>query len=149
MAKKEVEETSLAGRAWNATKDENDPDWGSIPNSEFKGKLEFAAERVKETGTAKTNFEIAVKELAAEDAKGETAPMAVVNDTPETSAMATPIAEAAKPAAKKAKAAAKKAAPKKAAAKAVAAKTDKSGHVPTAKETAAAVDAEKNAPLHP
>lgn len=69
-------ETSLAGRAWNATKEDNDPDWASIPNSEFKGKLEFAAERVKETGTAQTNFEIAVKEFVTEDAKGETAPMA-------------------------------------------------------------------------
>lgn len=133
-------EMSLAGRAWNATKEDNDPDWASIPNSEFKGKLEFAAERVKETGTAKTNFEIAVKEFAEEDAKGETAPMAVVAKETAPSAVATPEAPA------KVKTAAKKSAATKKAGKAVAAKTDKSGHVATAEEKAAAAKTAETAP---
>ncbi len=74
MAKDKTEETSLAGRAWNATKEETDPDWASIPNAEYKGKLEHQAERVKETGTARTNFEVKVKEFAAKKAE-EAAPV--------------------------------------------------------------------------
>lgn len=71
---------SVESRAWNATKSKDDPDWDHIANLEFKGKLQFAADRVKATGTAQTNFEHKVLELHVKEAKEEekvAGPMAV------------------------------------------------------------------------
>jgi hypothetical protein len=154
-ADKDEKEASVAGRAWNATKEDGDPDWATMPNKELKGKLEFAVDRVRATGIAQTNFEIKAKELLAEDQKAakDEGPMAV--SAPQTALggtapLSTPVEEA-KPAAKPATAKAKSSAKAKAkspSAKA-AAKTDQSGHVPTAAERAAAAAAEKEAPLRP
>jgi len=67
--------------AWNATKLPEDPEWKDIPNVEFKGKLEFAADKVKSTGIAQTNFELKCKQLFAEEAEDalNDGSMAVVN----------------------------------------------------------------------
>lgn len=157
--KAKKDEGSLAARAWNATKAEGDPEFDVMPNVELKAKLEHAAERVKATGIAQTNFEIEVKKLAAtelEENKSE-GPMAVVAPNVATDSAPNAVAsEAAQLEAKgvkapttKAKALAKKSSVKKSASKAAAKKTDKSGHVPTAKEKAAIAAAEKDAPIRP
>jgi hypothetical protein len=103
-ADKDEKEASVAGRAWNATKEDGDPDWATMPNKELKGKLEFAVDRVRATGIAQTNFEIKAKELLAEDQKAakDEGPMAV--SAPQTALggtapLSTPVEEA-KPAAK-------------------------------------------------
>lgn len=58
----------IAAKAWNQVKGPGDAEYDLIPN-EFKGKLDFAAERVKATGVAETNFEKAVKDILDEEAK--------------------------------------------------------------------------------
>jgi hypothetical protein len=160
---------SLAARAWDATKEEGDPDFDNMPNLEQKGKLEFAAERVKATGIAQTNFEHKVKELAeqeAEENKGE-GPMAVVSPDSRLGGAAVggegpmstaPVAGKSQGQASKAKGkgaskgkgkAQSTASRAKASAKKAAKKTDQSGHVPTDKEKAAIAAAEKDAPQRP
>lgn len=59
----------IAAKAWNQVKGPGDAEYDLIPNIEFKGKLDFAAERVKATGVAETNFEKAVKDILDEEAK--------------------------------------------------------------------------------
>lgn len=63
----------IAAKAWNQVKGPGDAEYDLIPNIEFKGKLDFAAERVKATGVAETNFEKAVKDILD---KQDPAPMA-------------------------------------------------------------------------
>lgn len=88
-----MSEKSIEAQAWDATKLDTDPEWAAMPNREFRDKLQFAADRVKATGTASTNFEREVLSLynqqftvkaaaagdgsLADDFKG---PMAVVPD---------------------------------------------------------------------
>lgn len=150
MAKK-----SLAERAWNSTKSEGDPDWDSIPNIEFKGKLQFAADKVVETGIANTNFEKAVAKFAAKEDKDDAA-MAVVEDKPgvdlkaaaegleETKSESDTVEELKKES---------DTVPDRLSgttkAKAGKAKGDQSGHVPTAKEAAAIKKEQAKAPRHP
>lgn len=65
----------IAAKAWNQVKGPGDAEYDLIPNIEFKGKLDFAAERVKATGVAETNFEKAVKDIL-DKAPQDPAPMA-------------------------------------------------------------------------
>ena len=150
MAEKEG---SIAAQAWNATKDPTDPEFGASPEPEFWGKLEFAAQKVIETGTANTNFELKVKELHGKSKATEKAiggPMAVVEEPAAITAGATERqTDTSKSAAKtETKAEAKPDAKKVEQAKALKS-TDKSGHVPDAKEKAAIVKEQATSPKHP
>lgn len=80
-AKEGEPKPSVPEEAWNATKNPEDPEWKEIPNVEFKGKLEFAADKVKSTGIAQTNFELKCKQLFAEELENalNDGSMAVVN----------------------------------------------------------------------
>lgn len=152
-AKKLELQGSAAARAWNATKADGDPEWDNMPNTEFKGKLEHAAERVKATGIAQTNFEVEVKKQLEVDAKVNKAEgaMAVVNPNPATDT-AAPMGiapEQNEQLTTKEKAEVKKAADAKAKEQEGAKKLDQSGHVPDKKELEARVEAEKTAPLRP
>lgn len=161
-------ERSLAAEAWDATKLEGDPEWDLITEVEFKQKLQFAADKAAETGIAQTNFEqealrIHQKRLAEKKTEG---PLAVSKPAPNLSfgagegAMAAAAAPGTNPAleadkgkkasskSSKTSAKAKTGSKSKAKSKARVA-PDKSGHVPTAKEAAAAAKEQANAPLHP
>lgn len=165
MSKKDYK-GDIAAAAWDATKADSDVDFDNIPNPEFKNDLNFRAAKVKETGTAITNFEQEVLRLHQAEKKNAVndGPMAVVADgvTDDDSANATALTdEQKKAAAQREKAADKKKTDakteeKKAAselkpstAKTAAEKLDNSGHVPTGKEAASIVKEEAQAPKHP
>lgn len=68
---------SIAQQAWDETRNPTDPAFNAISEIEFKGKLEFMASKVQETGIATTNFEKKVAEILANQ-ELESSPMAVV-----------------------------------------------------------------------
>lgn len=66
-----------ARKAWDATKDATDAPYDQT-EGEFRGKLDFAAERAMATGIANTPFEQKVLELAeAKDAEDQAHPLHV------------------------------------------------------------------------
>ncbi len=81
MAEKKDDATlSIAAQAWNATKDDGDPEYRGSAELEFWNEIDFRAQKVQETGTAITNFEKEVQKLDAEDKQKQAAiggPMAV------------------------------------------------------------------------
>lgn len=56
----------IAARAWNAIKADGDPEYACIENKDFVDKLNFAAERVLETGLVLTHFDAAVLQFLTE-----------------------------------------------------------------------------------
>jgi hypothetical protein len=154
----------VAAQAWHNTKDAQDPEFEAIPNLEFKGKLQYAADKVRETGIAQTNFEKEVARLHAEGSDDD-APMAVVDPQPGLDAagvVASPAedvriqrkSEEPKVVKAPAKTVDESPSKKKAASTPTTkagslSKKDPSTHVPTEKEKAAIAKEQKNAPAHP
>lgn len=56
-------EGSIAAEAWEATRAETDAHWRQTGESGFWNDMEYAANKVVETGTTRTKFEEKVKEL--------------------------------------------------------------------------------------
>lgn len=134
-----MSELSIAAQAWNNTKADGDPEFGASAEPEFWAKLEFAAKKAIETGTAITNFEKEVQRLDAlekESHVGAGEPLAVVEE-PAAITVGDGLTE--KPDDKK---------PEKSESAKKSEKA-KDQSVPKGKEAASTVKEQANAPKHP
>jgi hypothetical protein len=147
---------SIAAQAWENTRLDTDAPWRSTGESEFWNNLQYAADKVIETGSVRTKFEQEVKELhekaakAAKesDALGGNAVIGNLADV-EGGAGATAASTVNLPPGSDAPKSEKKAEAAKSDAVKTAAKTDESGHVPSGKEASAAAKSESTAPAKP